>query len=64
LPNKLIDVGLPIAKVSALYIVLEFANSPSAGGVGKLERPKEVGDCMKTHKRISKSSICAENLLV
>jgi len=42
LPNELVDVLLPIALVTALDIVLEFALSPAASGIRELERPKEV----------------------
>lgn len=43
LPDQLVDVGLPVTKVTALDEVLEFPRPPATGGVGELERPKEVG---------------------
>lgn len=42
LPDKLVDVRLSVAKVTTLHIVLEFACPPSAGWVGKFERPQKV----------------------
>lgn len=43
LPDELVDVGLPVTKVTALDEVLEFTCPPTTSGVGELERPKEVG---------------------
>lgn len=43
LPDKLVDVGLPITKVTTLDEVLEFPCPPATSGVRELERPKEVG---------------------
>ena len=43
LPDELVDVGLPVTKVTALDEVIEFPCPPATSGVGELERPKEVG---------------------
>ena len=43
LPDELVDVGLPITKVTTLDEVLEFPCPPATSGVGELEWPKEVG---------------------
>jgi len=42
LSDKLVDVGFSVAKVTTLYIVLEFPSSPSTRGVRELEWPQEV----------------------
>lgn len=43
LPDEFVDVGLPVTKVTTLDEMLEFPCPPATGGVGELERPKEVG---------------------
>ena len=48
LPDELVDVGFPVAEVTTLDVVLELACPPATGGVGELERPKEVR-CLENH---------------
>ena len=43
LADELVDVRLPVTKVTTLDVVLEFPCSPSTGGVGEFEGPEEVG---------------------
>ena len=43
LADELVDVRLPVTKVTALDEVLELPCSPATSGVGELEGPKEVG---------------------
>jgi len=43
LSDELVDVGLPVTKVTALDVVLELARPPPTSGVGELEGPQEVG---------------------
>lgn len=43
LPDKLVDIGLPITEIAALNKVPELARSPTASGVRKFKRPEEVG---------------------
>ena len=42
LADELVDVGFPVAEVTALDEVLELACPPATSGVGELERPEEV----------------------
>ena len=42
LADELVDVGLPVTEVTALYEVLELPCPPAASGVGELEGPEEV----------------------
>jgi|HubBroStandDraft_3_1064219.scaffolds.fasta_scaffold357019_2 hypothetical protein len=42
LPNKGVDVGFPVTKVSALNIMLELARSPSPSRIREFKRPEEV----------------------
>lgn len=42
LPDEGVDCFLTVAEITALNVVLEFARSESAGGVGQLEWPQEV----------------------
>ena len=42
LPNEFVDVGLPVAEITALDEVLELPCSPATSWVGKLEWPEEV----------------------
>ena len=39
LSDELVDVGFPVAEVTALNVVLEFACPPAPSGVGELEGP-------------------------
>lgn len=48
LPDELVDVGLPVTKVTALHVVLELARPPPASGVGELEGPQEVRGLRKS----------------
>ena len=48
LPDELVDVGFPVAEVTTLDEMLELACPPATGGVGELERPKEVR-CLENH---------------
>ena len=47
LSDELVDVGLPVAEITALDEVLEFPYSPATSWVGELEWPEEVGDLRK-----------------
>jgi hypothetical protein len=42
LAHKLVDVILPVTKVTTQYVMLEFTLSPSACWVGQLEGPEEI----------------------
>lgn len=43
LPNQLVDVRLPVTKVTTLHKVLELACSPATSWVGQFEGPEEIG---------------------
>jgi len=43
LPDELVDVRLPVTKVTSLDEVLELARPPATSGVGELEGPEEIG---------------------
>ena len=43
LSDELVDVGFPVAEVTTLNVVLEFACPPATSRVGELEGPQEVG---------------------
>lgn len=43
LSDKFVDIVLPVTKVTTQNVVLKLARSPTAGGVGQLEGPQEVG---------------------
>jgi hypothetical protein len=42
LANELINVIFPVAEITTLHVMLEFALSPTTSGIGKFERPEEV----------------------
>lgn len=42
LSDELVDIGLPVTKVTTLHKVLELPCPPSTGRVRKLEGPEEV----------------------
>lgn len=42
LSDELVDVFLPVSKVTSLDEVLELSCSPATGGVGELKWPQEV----------------------
>jgi len=43
LSDEFVDVGFPVAEVTTLNVVLEFACPPAPSGVGELEGPQKVG---------------------
>ena len=46
LADELVDVRLPVTKVTALDEVLELPCSPATSGVGELEGPQKVGSLL------------------
>lgn len=42
LSDELVDVGFPVTKVAALYVVFELPLSPATGGVRQLEGPEKI----------------------
>lgn len=72
LADKLVDVLLPVAVVTTLDVVLEFALTPATSRVGELEGPKEVRGLLEigarsrnlVHKILNaKDIVLAEGLL-